>query len=88
MLHKNNKPTLVTCKPIKEGKTEAVLHAERHIAANKNYPLISDYYMQLRSIDASLGEELYPIRIAIAKAINAVLGYYAYRRPPRGTKVA
>lgn len=88
MLHKNNKPTLVTCKPIKEGKPEAVLHAERHIAANKNYPLISDYYMQLRSIDASLGEELYPIRIAIAKAINAVLGYYAYRRPPRGTKVA
>ncbi|TVZ14592.1 YkgJ family cysteine cluster protein [Maribacter sp. MAR_2009_72] len=88
MLHKNNKPTLVTCKPIKEGKPEAVLQAERQIAANKNYPLISDYYMQLRSIDASLGEELYPIRIAIAKAINAVLGYYAYRRPPRGTKVA
>ncbi len=39
--------------------------------------------MQLRSIDESLGEELFPIRIAIARAINAVLGYYAYRRPPK-----
>lgn len=88
MLHKNDKPILVTCRPIKEGKPNAVAKAESHIAAKKNYPLISDYYMQLRSIDESLGEELFPIRIAIAKAINAVLGYYAYRRPPKGTKVA
>lgn len=66
----------------------AVAKADLHIAAKKDYPLISNYYMQLRSIDESLGEELFPIRIAIAKAINAVLGYYAYRRPPKGTKVA
>jgi Fe-S-cluster containining protein len=81
MLHKNEKPVLVTCRPIKEGLPNAVAKAESHIAAKKDFPLISDYYMQLRSIDESLGEELFPIRIAIAKAINAVLGYYAYRKP-------
>ncbi|SHK31492.1 YkgJ family cysteine cluster protein [Maribacter aquivivus] len=88
MLHKNNTPTLVTCKPIKEQKTEAFNNAKAHIAANKKYPLISNYYMQLRSIDESLGEELFPIRIALEKAIYAVLGYYAYRRAPRKGKVA
>ncbi|MDF4202639.1 YkgJ family cysteine cluster protein [Maribacter sp. SA7] len=82
MLHKNNKPKLVTCKPIKEQKTEAFNNANAHIAANKKYPLISNYYMQLRSIDESLGEELFPIRIAIEKAIYAVLAYYAYRELP------
>lgn len=82
MLHKNNKPILVTCKPIKEQKTEAFNNANAHIAANKKYPLISNYYMQLRSIDESLGEELFPIRIAIEKAIYAVLAYYAYRELP------
>jgi Fe-S-cluster containining protein len=88
MLHKNDKPILVTCKPIKEGMPAAFAKAEAHIATKKEFPLISNYYMQLRSIDESLGEELFPIRIAIAKAINAVLGYYAYRKPPRGAKVA
>ena len=83
MLHKNDKPVLVTCRPIKEGIPDAVNKANTHIATKKEYPLISNYYMQLRSIDESLGEELFPIRMAIAKAINAVLGYYAYRRPPR-----
>ncbi|MDO6472426.1 YkgJ family cysteine cluster protein [Maribacter sp. 1_MG-2023] len=82
MLHKNKTPTLVTCKPIKEQKTEAFNNANAHIAANKKYPLISNYYMQLRSIDESLGEELFPIRIAIEKAIYAVLAYYAYRELP------
>jgi len=88
MLHKNNTPTLVTCKPIKEQKPQAVAAAEIHIASKNNYPLISNYYMQLRSIDESLGAELFPIRIAIAKALEVVLGYYAYRRPPRLKKVA
>ncbi|WP_286812711.1 MULTISPECIES: YkgJ family cysteine cluster protein [unclassified Maribacter] len=88
MLHKNNTPTLVTCKPIKEQKPQAVAMAEIHISSKKNYPLISNYYMQLRSIDESLGAELFPIRIAIAKALQVVLGYYAYRRPPRYKKVA
>lgn len=83
MLHKNDKPVLVTCRPIKEGFPDAVVNAETYIATRKDYPLISNYYMQLRSIDESLGEELFPIRKAIAKAISAVLGYYAYRRPPK-----
>ncbi|SFR75547.1 YkgJ family cysteine cluster protein [Maribacter stanieri] len=87
MLHKNNKPKLVTCKPIKENKPEAVANAEAHIASKSNYPLISNYYMQLRSIDENLGEELFPIRVAIEKAIQTVLGYYAYRKPPRKKKV-
>ncbi|WP_419211868.1 YkgJ family cysteine cluster protein [Maribacter sp. X9] len=83
MLHKNDKPVLVTCRPIKEGMPHAVTKAEAILGTKKNYPLISNYYMQLRSIDESLGEELFPIRIAIAKAISTVLGYYAYRRPPK-----
>lgn len=89
MLHKNNKPKLVTCKPIKENMPEAVEKAESHIASSeRDYPLISNYYMQLRNIDESLGVELLPIRIAIEKAIHTVLGYYAYRRPPRKRKAA
>ena len=88
MLHKNSKPKLVTCKPIKENMPNAVANAESHIETKNNYPLISNYYMQLRSIDESLGEELFPIRVAIEKAIHAVLGYYSYRRPPRKRKAA
>lgn len=87
MLHKNHKPMLVTCKPIKENKSEAVAKAELHIATKTNYPLISNYYMQVRSIDESLGENLFPIRIAIEKAIQAVLAYYAYRKPPETRKI-
>jgi len=35
--------------------------------------------MQLHSIDMELTKDFYPINIAIGKAIEEVLHYYAYR---------
>jgi len=41
--------------------------------------VMSDYYMQLHSIDYLLTKEFYPINEAMKKAIETVLHHYAYR---------
>ena len=45
---------------------------------------MSDYYFRLRSIDTELGTKMMPINQAIRQAIEVVMSYYAYRRPPAG----
>lgn len=81
MLGKNRTPKLVTCKTIKEEFPDDVQRANQHISENKTTPIISNYYQQLRAIDAELGQNLMPINKAIAEAIKVVLAYYSYRHP-------
>jgi hypothetical protein len=40
---------------------------------------MNQYYMQLHGIDFELTRDFYPINKAIEKAIETVLGYFAYR---------
>jgi hypothetical protein len=54
-----------------------VKHVEEN--ANTSIPLISNYYEQLRAIDFDLARESFPMNIAIRKALEVILQYYAYR---------
>ena len=73
--NKYDEKELVTCNII---KTEQP--GEYKIASGrKDIPVMSQYYMQLHSIDPNLTTEFYPINTAIRKAIESVLHYYAYR---------
>lgn len=73
--NKYNEKELVTCNIIKtEQPNEYKAATER-----KDIPVMSQFYMQLHSIDADLTTEFYPINKAIRKAIECVLHYYAYR---------
>jgi uncharacterized protein len=70
---------LITCQIIKTEQKENFELAEKKIAGNGSIPVMSQYYMQLHSIDFELGAHFYPIKIAIQKAIETVSHYYAYR---------
>ncbi len=74
---------LATCKTIKSEFPEAYQKAKVHISNSGKVPIMTDFYHQLRSIDADLGRQLVPINDAIAEALKVVLGYYAYRKPYR-----
>lgn len=71
---------LVTCTTIKNEQPEAIQRISMGVKGEARMPLMSDYYMQLRSIDSGLPQEFYPINRAIKKAIETVLHYYAYRK--------
>lgn len=71
---------LVTCKTIKAMDTYSALENNRELVLMA--PVISDYYSKLARIDFMLGSRTYPINTAIAKAVQEVMHYYTYRRPP------
>ncbi|GIV32869.1 MAG: hypothetical protein KatS3mg031_0404 [Chitinophagales bacterium] len=84
---KYGKPTLVTCRTIKETAPVQYEQTVQRIACgNLQPPLISCYYMRLSQIDPTLGTEQYPINVAITEALETVLHYYSYRRPPGSSK--
>ncbi len=70
---------LITCQIIKTEQKENFELAEKKISLDGSIPVMSQYYMQLHSIDFELGAQFYPIKVAIKKAIETVLHYYAYR---------
>ncbi len=78
-LSKYGQRELVTCSTIKTGQPEAIRHTATGVTTGAPMPLMSNYYYRLRSIDPGLSQEFYPINIAIKKAIETVLHYYAYR---------
>lgn len=77
--NKYGKRELVTCQIIKVGQTEKFAEAEKKIDNGLDVPVMSEYYMQLASIDFEMARTFYPINKAIRKAIEVVLHYYAYR---------
>jgi Fe-S-cluster containining protein len=78
-LNKYGKKELVTCQIIKTEQTDAFSVAEKKIENGVEIPVLSHYYMQLHAIDQQLAQEFYPINVAIRRAIETVLHYYAYR---------
>lgn len=72
---------LVTCRPLKEEKTELVQQAQSHIESGGNVPLMRNYQLRLMGIDPELSRNQLPIQEAIRQALIVVLRYYAFRRP-------
>jgi Fe-S-cluster containining protein len=77
--NKYSQRELITCQLIKSEQSEAYVAAEAEIKQGKEVPVMSNYYMQLHSIDFELTRDFYPINTAIKKALETVLQYYAYR---------
>lgn len=73
--NKYNEKELVTCNIIKTEQPDAYKAATER----KDVPVMSQYYMQMHAIDQEMTTEFYPINVAVRKAIESVLHYYAYR---------
>ena len=80
-VNKEDKPELSTCRPIKDQTPEAYSRGLTHVTLQKPIPIMRDYAHRLQGIDSQLGFDQLPIRIAVLRAIEVVLAYYAYRRP-------
>jgi len=76
---KYEKKELVTCQVIKTEQTGEYEKGVELIEDGGSVPVMNNFYMQLHAIDRDMTTELYPINIAIRKAIESVLHYYAYR---------
>jgi Fe-S-cluster containining protein len=76
---KYDKKELVTCQIIKAEEPTEYQYAVDLIERGGDVPVMSQYYMQLHAIDQDMTTEFYPINVAIRKAIESVLHYYAYR---------
>jgi len=77
--NKYSQRELVTCQIIKTGQAEKFADAQKRIEEGVEVPIMNEYYMQLASIDFEMAREFAPINIAIRKAIEIVLHFYAYR---------
>lgn len=78
--NKHGKKELVTCEIIKTEQVDQYTKAQEKVAQeHESIPVMHQYYMQLHAIDYELTKDFYPINVAIRKAIETVLGWYAYR---------
>lgn len=77
---------LATCKIIKETQTENFKNTSEAINKKLYVPVFSDYYMKLAQIDFKMATTMLPINLALQKAIEEVLHYYAYRPFPNELK--
>lgn len=77
--NKFGRKELVTCGIIKAEQAALFEKAAEKIAEEGPVPVMNHYYMQLHGIDRQLAQDFYPINVAIRKAIETVLHYYAYR---------
>ncbi|WP_417588745.1 YkgJ family cysteine cluster protein [Owenweeksia hongkongensis] len=85
---KGNKLKIYTCNIIKESQPEAFQKTTAEINEENFAPVVSHYYRQLANIDPDLARNYYPINEATKKALEFILHYYAYRKPPKGFKKA
>ncbi|MGA9639738.1 YkgJ family cysteine cluster protein [Flavobacterium sp.] len=81
---KLGKLRLATCKIIKENQQEHYQKTSEAIHNGLYIPIFSDYYMNLSQIDFALGRTMLPVNLALKRAIEEVLQYYAYRPFPGG----
>jgi Fe-S-cluster containining protein len=77
--NKYDKKELVTCQVIKTEEKKEYRKGVELVEGGGQVPVMSQYYMQLHAIDADLTTEFYPINVAIRKALENVMHYYAYR---------
>ncbi len=80
---KNGSLQLYTCREMKQNQPQEFAEATASVNESVKVAVVSDYYRKLANIDAGLCSESYPMNIAVTKALEYVMHYYAYRRPPR-----
>jgi len=79
-MNKYGKPEMITCRIIKTEQEINYKNAvDKIVDGSGSIPIAERYYMQLMMIDDELGKTLYPINVAIRKALEVVMHYYAYR---------
>ncbi|MFD2036424.1 YkgJ family cysteine cluster protein [Belliella marina] len=76
--NKEGKKELITCKIIKEQKSEQYQKTAQAIKDGAAVPSSGDAYSLLYNIDFNLTQEQFPINIAIRKALESVLNYMFY----------
>lgn len=76
---KEGQSELVTCKLIKAEQSVAYEAAVSSIKQGEKIPVMSHFYSRMANIDSNLNT-FYPINVAMRKAIETVLHYYAYRK--------
>jgi Fe-S-cluster containining protein len=76
---KYDKKELVTCQVIKTEQPEEYRKGMEVAEHDGQVPVMSQYYMQLHAIDPEMTTQFYPINVAIRKALESVMHYYAYR---------
>jgi uncharacterized protein len=69
---------MITCKKIKEEKTELFEATTQSINEGMQIPMANDYYSKLSGIDFKLSDGTYPINEAIKKALETVMMYSYY----------
>lgn len=83
---KNDVMQLYTCSSIKATQPEEFARTTADINQSVKVPVVSDYYQKLTNIDPDLTRTFYPVNVATVKALELVMHYYAYRRPPRNLR--
>ena len=76
--NKYDKKELVTCQIIKTELSKAYERASDQINSSMQVPMITDYYLKLKSIDPELGNTFLPVNDAIKRAIEHVETYMGY----------
>lgn len=83
---KHNVASFITCAPLKDLEGDKVAKIRSDMNSGQSVPMMNDYYFKIRSIDPDLGTVLMPINQAILRAMEHVMGYYAYRKPPPASR--
>ena len=81
--HKYDQIELSTCSTIREKFPEACARADIGIAAGMSFPVFQEAFMRVASLDASLGNRVFPINRAIREALE-----YLYWKKPLTRKYA
>ncbi|MCH7407872.1 YkgJ family cysteine cluster protein [Belliella sp. DSM 111904] len=76
--NKEGKKELITCKIIKEQKSDAYQSTALAIKEGLAVPSSGGFYSQLYNIDFQLANQQFPINIAIKNALEVVLTYMFY----------
>jgi Fe-S-cluster containining protein len=80
---KDGSHSMITCSIIKSNHPGFFKNAVSLLANSEHLPIAADYYSKVQSVDLTLSLQTYPINIAIRKALEYVLSYYAYRNFPK-----
>jgi len=78
-INQYNVKTLITCKRIKDEKSEEFKTVERLIQNKINLPVANHYYLKLNTIDFKLSTKYLPINDAIKQAIEIILFHFSFR---------
>lgn len=84
---KNGKPLVALCKPLKERHSGIDDRINAQIRENLSVPLMADFSRKIAFIDPRLGQEKYPINIALWEALELVWQKVHLLRAARGERM-